>query len=180
MIIGLTGKSGSGKDEVAKRLVQKHGFLRLAFADSLKLAARHIFSLSDAQLWGAEKDLVDPYWGMTPGQIMQRLGTECLRDGFSSTPEVGEQVWIKSLFRKIEPAQDYVITDVRFPNEADEVKRWGGRVYRVIRPGHVSARAPHVSETALDGYEVDGEICNNGTLGDLAYTADSLLFGRAA
>ncbi len=175
MIIGLTGKSGAGKDEVAKRLVLKHGFSRLAFADPLKIAARHIFGLSDAQLWGAEKDKIDPYWGMTPGQLMQRLGTECLRNGFAPVPGIGEDVWIKALFRKVEPGRDYVITDVRFPNEADEIKRWGGKIYRVIRPGHVSARAPHVSENALLDYETAGRIWNARTLEALYETVDLVM-----
>lgn len=161
MIIGLTGKSGSGKDAAASYLVRKHGFQRLAFADALKIAARAIFTLSDAQLWGAEKDIVDPYWGITPGQIMQRLGTECLRQGFA------DDVWIKALMRKVEPGQDYVITDVRFPNEAATVRAWGGKVYRIVRPGHVSARAPHMSEVALDGDKEVMELSNHGTLEEL-------------
>lgn len=41
------------------------GFIRIAFADALKSAAKAIFTLTDSQLWGAEKDTVDPYWEMT-------------------------------------------------------------------------------------------------------------------
>ena len=36
MIIGLTGYAQSGKDSVAKILVEKHGFIRVAFADRIR------------------------------------------------------------------------------------------------------------------------------------------------
>ncbi len=160
-IIGLTGKSGSGKDAAASHLVCRYGFVRLAFADALKAAAKCIFSLSDAQLWGSEKDVTDLYWGVTPGRILQLVGTECMRAGFA------DDVWIRALCRKLE-GRDYVVTDVRFPNEAEAIRHWGGKVYRIERPGHVSTRAAHISETALDHYPVDGIIVNDadrGTLG---------------
>jgi hypothetical protein len=47
------------------------------------------------------------------------------------------------------------MTDVRYPNEVQQVQALGGRVVRLInRGGAQTARhAMHASETALDGYE---------------------------
>jgi hypothetical protein len=165
MIIGFNGDAKAGKDTAASTLVHAYGFRRLAFADSLKIAARAIFGLTDAQLWGDKKDELEPFWGMTPRILMQRLGTECLRNGFS------EDVWIKSLFKPIadQPHEHYVITDVRFENEARTVLEWGGKVYRIIRPGN-DTRIGHASETALDdwGWAPHNTILNDGTPADLA------------
>jgi hypothetical protein len=169
MIIGFNGRSRSGKDTAAAVLVNRYGFRRLAFADRLKLAARHIFTLSDDQLWGAKKDDPDPFWGMTPGQILQRLGTECLRHGFA------DDIWIKALFREVEPGENYVITDVRFPNEASEIERWGGRVFRIERPGLVSLRPDHISERALDDWNFAGVLVNGGTVEELAEKVRALV-----
>lgn len=169
MIIGLMGKSGSGKDATASWLCTHYGFARLAFADPLKLGAKHIFSLNDSQLWGAEKDVVDPFWGMTPAQILQRMGTECMRDGFST------DLWVKALLRQIVPGDHTVITDVRFPNEAQAVLDWGGVLVRVVRPGYASKRAPHASETALDNWPADRKLVNSGTITDLRNAVDDML-----
>jgi hypothetical protein len=59
-----------------------------------------------------------------------------------------------------------VITDVRFPNEADAIKALGGQIWRVKRLG-VGAVNGHVSETAMDGYPVDQIFVNNGSIDDL-------------
>jgi hypothetical protein len=52
MIIGMTGKAGSGKDTVADILVREHGFVKVAFADPLKRLVRDVYAFTDEQLWG--------------------------------------------------------------------------------------------------------------------------------
>jgi hypothetical protein len=139
VIIGLGYRARAGKDTVADHLVRGHGFTRVAFADNLKTAARAIFHLTDEQLYGDRKELIDPRWGLTPRDILQRLGTEGVRNVF------GSHVWRKSLFLGLEPGRDYVVTDVRFPDEVQEVKDAGGvgRPGRPPRPpGHLHDRAP--------------------------------------
>ena len=37
MLIGIVGLIGSGKDTVAERLVQQHGYIKDSFAKSLKI-----------------------------------------------------------------------------------------------------------------------------------------------
>lgn len=162
MIIGFNGASGSGKDTAAQTLIYGYGFRRLAFADNLKLAVKASHGLTDAQLWGELKDVIDSYWGKTPAEICQDVGMKYR--------ELDEDFWIKSLFRMVEPHEHYVITDVRFPNEAKAIQGWAGKLYRTIRPGHVPARRQHVSETALDdwGWNPVNTIMNDGTPTDLA------------
>ena len=62
---------------------------------------------------------------------------------------------------------NWIITDVRFPNEFDAIKAKGGLMVRVNRPGYDTSMVAHPSETALDGHDFDVVIENNGDLDDL-------------
>jgi len=78
----------------------------------------------------------------------------------------------------IEPS-NWLVTDVRFPDEVKAIEDRGGVVIRVNRPdepliedGTTIYYPPfddveHPSETALDDYEFDYVINNNGTIEDL-------------
>lgn len=150
MIIGLGYKARSGKDTIAHYLVEAHGFKRIAFADALKEACRQIFDFNDAQLYGDQKEILDPYWKLTPRYVLQYVGTECMREKFD------KDIWIKSVEKKILGSSDnWVITDMRFPNEAQAVQRWGGFLVRVDRPlsGATGGIAAHPSEIAMDNFD---------------------------
>ena len=67
-----------------------------------------------------------------------------------------------------------VVTDVRFPNEADLIDEFGGHTVRVLRPS-AEVDDTHPSETALDHYPVDLTIENVGTLEDLQAKARDLM-----
>ena len=60
---------------------------------------------------------------------------------------------------------NFIITDTRFENELEAVKKRGGITIRVNRPG--LTKSNHLSETSLDSAEFDYEIDNNGTISDL-------------
>ena len=60
LIIGLSGKAGTGKDAVAKILVKEYNFVRVAFADPLKRICKEIFGFSDEQLWGPSEKRNEP------------------------------------------------------------------------------------------------------------------------
>lgn len=49
---GNKGSAGAGKDTVADRLVAKHGFVRIGFADPMKRFLAEVFDFSEEQLWG--------------------------------------------------------------------------------------------------------------------------------
>ncbi len=67
------------------------------------------------------------------------------------------------------PPPNWIITDVRFPNEAKAIKDRGGIMLRVNRQTETDRfpRNEHPSETALDDYKFDATIINNGTLEEL-------------
>jgi len=51
MIVGLTGRAGSGKDTVAGRLAER-GYTRRAFADPLKQFCCDVFGIDAGYCWG--------------------------------------------------------------------------------------------------------------------------------
>ncbi len=168
-LIGLSGKKQSGKDTVARYLKVHHGCVHMAFAHSLKEAARTIFGMTEEHTDGALKEEMLPIWGLTPRQIMQQLGTEAMRGTF------GDEVWIKSLFTRAAAVEYAVISDVRFLNEAQAIRNRGGILVRIERAGLISTDT-HPSETALDDFDdFDHVLLNDGTVEDLFRQIDRVL-----
>lgn len=161
MIIGLSGYARCGKDTAAAFLAD-HGYQRVAFADALRDLLYHLNPLlnhRDARL-AAMVDAIGWEGAKRHPEVrslLQRCGTEAGRK------VLGENVWIDLAMRKAEQHENVVLTDVRFPNEADAVRAKGGRIVRVCRPGFGPVNG-HGSETAMDGYLFDVVLQNDGTL----------------
>jgi hypothetical protein len=91
--------------------------------------------------------------------------------------EYDDEFWLTAMRRKLNNAEAWnlpvVVSDVRYPNEADMLRSRGFRLVRIIRPTGTAvtmreARAAmHASETALDGYAADATITNAGSVTDL-------------
>ncbi len=191
MIIGLTGAAGSGKDSVADILVAEHGFQRIAFADCLydevstafnvsveflknrDTKERQTFRLSMRNCTDAEfvrtilrmhgiSPLMRIFWRWkprSPCQILQWWGdyrrAQCesylidkVRDRLMLTPNT-----------------HWVITDVRFQNEADLVREFGGQLGLVLRP--VVEPVAVTFRKFWQTCNPDIVIRNDGTLDDL-------------
>jgi hypothetical protein len=189
LIIGICGLIGSGKGTVADILEEHHCFDKVSFADTLKNAAATIFRWDRAMLEGDTKDSrekreqIDEWWAerlgipdFSPRYLLQYMGTEVMRNNLHP------DIWVLSLERKIIECGpgDYVVPDVRFPNEIRMIKRNGGKVWHVQRgelpdwfgqnPSHI-----HASETSWNNEIFDATIYNNGTIDDLKLTVDNLL-----
>jgi hypothetical protein len=119
---------------------------------------------------------------MTVRDFLQLLGTDAMRVGLHTN------AWVNALFADyklryagesegsllaVEPK--WVVTDMRFPNEAQAIKDKGGLVVRIVRPGNPLPKSEHVSETALDTWDFDDIIVNKGSLEDLKECAQSIL-----
>jgi hypothetical protein len=182
MIIGLSGYAQSGKDTLGAVLVSNYGFTRFAFADALKEV---VYRLNPFIQWEILVDSAGPYtkhqrvqdvvdahgWEMAKRipevrRLLQVMGTEAGRQ------VLGDNIWVDTVLNQIN-GRDAVITDCRFPNEAEAVKARGGYVVRVTRPG-VEAVNAHPSETALDDYPFDCIVNNNGSLSYLEIVVSNM------
>ena len=177
VLIGLSGYARAGKDTFGNMLVELHGFERVSFADGIRDVAYacnpvvstltidrrprviKLRTLVDTVGWERAKE------SSGVRSFLQHLGTEGGRD------ILGENVWVEAAMRKVRPGGKYVFTDVRYANEAEAIKALGGKVIRVERPGCGPANG-HRSEIAMDGWDFDGLIRNDGSIHDLKRVAD--------
>lgn len=188
-IIGLSGRAAAGKDTVFEfirewgedqgqmKAENEIAVARDAFADRLKRSAAHAFGVFNDEI-----DFCDRlkqressvYVAMAEGstirvsgrEFLQFYGTEAHRDVF------GHDFWIEALFDFQDAPAAYasgrgqpdvlVITDCRFPNEAQAVRVRGGEVWEVRRPDHDGGDGiAHVSTSRLPSDLVDACICND-------------------
>jgi hypothetical protein len=101
-------------------------------------------------------------------ELLQRFGTEVGREMF------GDDFWVNAAIDSIKDGSRVVVSDVRYPNEADAVKKLGGEVWRVVRPGYGAAN-DHASEHALNDYNFDYILENNSGVQSLYDSVDSKL-----
>lgn len=167
-LIGLSGYARSGKDEAAKVLVEEFGFTRVAFADKLR---DFLYALNPVVSWKSDtwvyvQDVIDVYgwdgykssiYGDEIRRLLQRLGTEAGRQTLRDT------IWIDAALTGLPEDAKVVVTDCRFPNEAQAIKDRSGSVWRVKRRDVGPANA-HPSETSLDDWKFDKTLMNYGTV----------------
>lgn len=195
MIVGLLGFIGSGKGTVASTLVEDYNFRQDSFASSLKDACAAIFGWPRNMLEGDTKEsrewreIVDTWWAnklgienFSPRYALQIMGTDVLRNHFN------QDLWFLTVENRIRqnPNQHVVISDVRFPNEIDFIRKQGGILIQINRgaapvwyetaimanKGNSIARevmtktysSAHFSEWAWVGANVDFQINNNSTV----------------
>lgn len=160
-VIALSGKARHGKDTAAEILreileADGHSVKVMHYADLVKYTCKTFFD------WNGVKDDAGR-------QILQYVGTDVVR---VKRPTFWVD-FIKSVLELFPDEWEYVIiADTRFPNEVDTMKRNFDTTHvRVFRQNFDSPLSPeqqaHPSETALDTYDYDYALINDGTLDDL-------------
>ena len=178
-IIGLTGYAGTGKDTVRELLCMNHGFEGMAFADPIRMMLRELLlsnGITDAWMQDRQlKEAVIPALGVSYRHMAQTLGTEWGRG-------LHGDFWTRIAGAYIDDAHDaygtrnasFVVSDVRFANEAQWVRERGGVIWRVERAAAVPVRA-HASEAEIYHIHADAVVENNGSIDDLRLQVNQLL-----
>lgn len=207
MIIGISGRIGSGKDTLASIIqfisLQKEypsiwknksfefyldrnyhswdsKWENKKFAAKLKqiasiLTSNPVEKFEDIDFKNSK---MSSEWGdMTYRELLQKLGTEAIRGN------IHNEAWVNALFSDYKGEKDlsekigtyrdlpliypnWIISDVRFPNEFKAIKDRGGIIIRIQREENETKEA-HISETALDLFQFDYIVKNYGTIEDL-------------
>jgi hypothetical protein len=209
MIIGICGFIGSGKDSIADHLVKNHLFTRLSFASVLKDACADIFSWDREMLEGkteaarVQRESKDEWWSdklgmdISPRYALQFIGTDVFRNNLNPN------IWVYAVERRLKlSTNNYVISDVRFPNEIKMITDNGGEIWRVERGEnpkwvpdaekyltsmeYCSAQlmmkdkypSVHESEWAWVGSEFKRIVYNNGSFDQLIGNIDEYILSR--
>jgi len=185
-VIGIHGFARSGKDTVGDYLLNKtlfrpstgemesdHFYKKYSFADPLKESVSMLFNIPLNDLYEGDREKVLPKWGLSVRQILQRFGTECMRNNF------GYDFWINKAQEQVDSLtvdRTIIISDVRFENEA-EFCRKNGVLIHIERPdidGRVGDIG-HASESGVNLNTSDYHIHNDGSLEDLYKKVDVIM-----
>lgn len=188
MIIGICGFQSAGKDTLGDYLVREHQFVKLSFASLLKDIISILFSWDREKLEGLTtenrewREKVDEWWAnklnmpkLTPRYVMQFFGTDLFRNHWH------KDVWVTALEKKVinylSENKNIVITDCRFPNEIDFIKKYNGiliHVHKILPEWFYSfsnnsnnSYLLHPSELEWIKTKFDYTIPNNSTKEDL-------------
>ena len=183
MIIGIIGNKRSGKDTIADILVREYGFSKYAFADPIKEICETIFFWDYERMTGPLKETIDPQWGISPRQAMQRIGTELFQIQLGKFlplfDEVnGRLIWarrFKYWYENINDNQNVVVSDVRFKHEVSLLNKLDSTLIKVNRPSIQTITDSHSSESAVNELPYNYLLENNKGLGDLAIKVHNLM-----
>lgn len=195
-IVGLIGFIGSGKDTAAQKFVEA-GCIKDSFAAPLKDLVSSVFGWDRELLEGETvesrdfRETPDVFWSrkldiphFTPRLALQLIGTDVMRTHFD------KNIWLNSLEYRLRTRTNSsfctVVSDARFKNELDLIKKMDGIIIWIQRgdlpdwyetavdanQGNVVAekimntkyKDVHRSEWDWVGGPVDYVIHNNGTL----------------
>lgn len=184
-IIGISGKIGSGKTTLCKFLKDYAAQVgvnaeEVSFADPIKHTVASVFGVNIVDCYTQEgKNKKIEGFDITVGQALQIVGAT-LRDA------IDKDIWVKAAMKAINyqaSTNIVIISDVRFPNEVEAIRKAGGFVVRLVGdPMGVRANSnrdlTHESETALDNYQWTlGSVIDNSKedMMSLALTAEKII-----
>jgi len=183
LLIGITGWKKHGKNTIADHLVKKYNYKKLHAVETLLNCFMELFTLDEDQVKGDRKDNKDDFWGFVPRDPLNVLGTDFLREqGELLIPGIGDKLLVKAIERKIlkiwekNPKTRIVLTNIRFPNEVDLIKKYNGLMIKVKRnlPDDEFC-VVHKSDLYIDQLSVDHDLENYSTTSDLLQLVDSII-----
>lgn len=169
MIVGLCGLKRSGKSTLSGLINRHYGYGEVAFADALRNAVYATNPLIDVDGTRVQ-DAIDLYgyegvkttkYAPEFRRLMQAYGTQGVRDNVSDT------AWVDVVLNMISDGDNWVVGDVRFPNELEAVKSFSDSLsVWVHRPG-LEGSDGHSSENSIKREDCEFTIYNHGTPSDM-------------
>ena len=169
-LIGVTGNANVGKDTLADYIIkQNNTFIKHAFAKPIKDIMINELGFTEQQCYNQTlKHIKNDFWDITPRDAMLLIGTQLFRKQWRF------DFWVKLTEHKIlkQLNQNIIICDVRFDNEAEMIKKYGGKIILVTRRNN-PIKVQHVSEAGIKKENIDYIIENNGTIEQFYQNIDS-------
>lgn len=193
MIIGFGGRLRSGKTDLS-RICEKYGFQRIYFALPLKqliadlidktiddvnelknVENEYILNYDKIKFLSEETnipiEIVEPLLAKkifrNTREMLQYIGTDIIR-------KYNKDWHVDKIRNMIDITKNYVIDDVRFPNEKEMIQTNNGILFFVVRP-ILNNISNHESEISLKWQDFDNIIINDGGLEELRFKWDSFM-----
>jgi deoxynucleotide monophosphate kinase-like protein len=186
--IGIIGRARVGKDTAGAWLCEHRGYVRVAFADAVRDVALRtdpivsIWPEPDGEPASARLSQVIEWESWDAAKDQHPEVRRILQETGMAIRAHDPDFWLRIALDKTKVANDaghpVVITDVRFPNEAESLKRAGFALVYIDRPG--VEHLDHASEGALTSEDAHYTIHNVGTVDDLHGTVRRLVDGLTA
>ena len=169
-IIAICGLKRSGKDTLANIISEHYTYEHVKISKKLKETCKLLFNFTDDQMEKDFKEEIDPRWGVSPRKCMQYFGTEMMQYQIQNLLNIGKKFWINSLLNEIDVNEvnnkKYVISDLRFLHEYEEIKKRNGIIIcvnRVLTDKGVdkSTEDLHISEQEYKKFDYDLIIKND-------------------
>lgn len=181
-VISLSGPRSSGKDTIAKHLINHYGFTKMAFADPVKDCLSIIFGWNRQMLEGTTaenrtiRETIDPYWSeklgfnISPRIAMMSYGTDVMRNWIND-------IWVLSLENQMNAFPgDIVVTDTRFLNELEMLQKNGAIMTKIERLNLKENTETHISENEWPLFQYYSHTWhNNGSVRDLEILVDKFI-----
>jgi len=181
MLLGINGEIGCGKSTAVDYISKQYGFREYMFAKPLKDIAVTL-GFEQEQVFGtqAQKLEINKFWGISGRRFMQVFGSEICRDYMPRMlPDMqlnGATIWAR-LFEKYlleNPHCNIAVSDVRFPDECEVIKKHKGIVIRIER-STVKDQPYHLHQSEMQKICPNIVVYNNGSIDDLHRKLDLLM-----
>lgn len=177
-LVMLVGTSGVGKSTAAAFMVEL-GYAETSFAAPIKSIGR-ILGFSATQMDGTQEQKleINDFWKVSGREFMQRFGSDVMRQYLPTVLPIdlaGVNIWARLVEKQISQHAKLVVSDGRFPDEADMVRRNGGVIVKIIRHAVACAAPTHQSETHAAQIAADYTIYNDGDITDLKLQVEQII-----
>ncbi|MDA9207350.1 hypothetical protein N9O61_00550 [Octadecabacter sp.] len=160
-LVGFSGRQGSGKTTLSELLVREYGFSAVSVASPIKEMLLSL-GLSRDEVFGSSKeDACELLCGKTPRHAMRTLGTEWGRKLIG--PSLWTNVWRNRVGTALVNGK-VIVDDIRFDDEADVIKKFGGTVIEIVR--EQADTVEHISESGISSVYIDHRHNNTVQLSD--------------
>jgi hypothetical protein len=124
-LIGISGKSGAGKDFIAKKIIEKYPQYKIGgFADPLRFHTGMMLGIEPASLKDQDVKKSMTRFGVTVREFMIQFGM--------GMRKINNDFWVDLAMDKY-LGTNTILTDLRFPNEFNHIRSNGGMLIRVER-----------------------------------------------
>lgn len=173
-IIAICGATRSGKDTIANHIKTHYKYKHRKISYYLKNAIKESFGFTDEQLETDEKDNKDDYWGISPRDVMNFIGTQIFQYEIEKLiPNLNRCFWVNRLLHDCKDEKNIVISDLRFLHEVEQLSHHKLTIIKVHKKGVDDQTQYYQSE--LSQIKEDVIINNDGTIHELLLKVDSTL-----